>query len=277
VPAPEPAAAPWRCPACGGRLGFLAGERRWACGQGHSFDAAREGYVNLLLSGRRRSRQPGDSAEMVAARRRFLATGAYDPMTAELARVVASYGPATVLDVGCGEGRHTRALTAPLVLGLDVARPAVAAAARVHRQGWYAVASAADIPLDDASVDLALNVFGPVVPAELVRVVRPGGWVLAAHPGPEHLAGVRALVYDQARPHDVKPPLRNSTDRFAPVGTSRVSFPVSVAGAEQLQDLFAMTPYRWHARPGIYDRLTAAARPSFTTTADIQLTLYQRT
>jgi 23S rRNA (guanine745-N1)-methyltransferase len=273
---PEPAAAPWRCPVCQARLAFFDRERRWACGQGHSFDAAREGYVNLLLSGQRRSRQPGDSAEMVAARRRFLATGAYDPLTADLARVVASCSPATVLDVGCGEGRHARALTASLVLGLDVARVAVAAAARAHRQGWYAVASAADIPLDDACVDLALNVFGPVVPAELARVVRPGGWVLAAHPGAEHLAEVRALVYDQARPHEVKPPLRNSAECFAPIRATRASFPVTVAGAEQLRDLFAMTPYRWHARPDIYSRLAAAAQPTFTTTADIQLTLYQR-
>lgn len=231
--------------------------------------------MNLLLSGRRRSRQPGDSAEMVAARRRFLAAGAYDPITTELAGLVTSRSPATVLDVGCGEGRHTRAVTAPLVLGLDVARTAVASAARAHREGWYAVASAADIPLGDACIDLALNVFGPVAPAELARVVRPGGWVLAAHPAAEHLAEVRALVYDQARPHEVKAPLRNSAD-FAQVGAARVTFTITVAGAEQLQDLFAMTPYRWHARPDIYDRLSAAARPTFTTTADVQLTLYQR-
>jgi 23S rRNA (guanine745-N1)-methyltransferase len=139
------------------------------------------------------------------------------------------------------------------------------------------VASAADIPLDDACVDLALNVFGPVVPGELARVVRTGGWVLAAHPGAEHLAQVRALVYDQARPHEIKPPLRNSADCFAPIRGTRVSFLVTVAGAEQLRDLFAMTPYRWHARPEIYNRLAAAAQPTFTTTADIQLTLYQRT
>lgn len=247
------------------------------CGHGHSFDVAREGYVNLLVPGRRRSRQPGDTAEMVAARRRFLATGAYDPMTDELASVVASRHPAMMLDVGCGDGRHTRAMPASVILGLDVAKPAVVAAARAHRQGWYAVASAADIPLDTASIDLALTVFGPVEAAELARVIRPGGWVVAAHPGADHLAEIRALVYDTPRPHEIKPPLRHSVHWFTQISATRICFPVAVAGPERLQDLFAMTPYRWHAGREIHHRLAAAARARFTATADIQLTLYERT
>lgn len=271
------AVAPWRCPVCRARLALIEEQRRWACGRGHSFDVAREGYVNLLVAARRRSRQPGDSAEMVAARRRFLATGAYDPMTEKLAGVVASRHPAVVLDVGSGEGRHTRAIAASLILGLDIAKPAVAAAARAHRQGWYAVASAADIPLDDASVDLAVNVFGPVEAVELARVVRPGGWVVAAHPGADHLTEIRALVYDEPRPHEIKPPLRNSADWFTQVGVTRICFPVAVAGPEQLLDLFAMTPYRWHAARETHRHLAAAARACFTVTADIQLTLYERT
>ncbi|MHB8457562.1 MAG: putative RNA methyltransferase, partial [Acidimicrobiales bacterium] len=69
--------APWICPVCRGRLCLSELGQQWACPLGHSFDVAREGYVNLLLAGQRRSRQPGDSAEMVSARRRFLATGAF--------------------------------------------------------------------------------------------------------------------------------------------------------------------------------------------------------
>ena len=269
--------APWRCPVCQARLAFIGDERRWVCGHGHSFDVARDGYVNLLVKGRRQNRQPGDNAEMVAARRRFLATGAYDPMTDELASLAAGLRPAIALDVGCGEGRHTRAIPAAVTLGVDVAKPAVAAAAKAHPQGWYAVANAADIPLDDASADLALNVFGPVAAAELARVVRPGGWVVAAHPGTEHLAELRALVYDEPRPHAIKPPLRHSADWFTQISATRMRFPVAVAGQEQLRDLFAMTPYRWHAGRGIHDQLASAAQACFTTTADIQITLYKRT
>jgi 23S rRNA (guanine745-N1)-methyltransferase len=246
------------------------------CREAHSFDVAREGYVNLLTVGRRRTWQPGDSAEMVTARRRFLATGAYDPLSAAVAAVVAAEQPTVVLDVGCGEGRHTRALAAPQVLGIDIAKAAVAAAARVHPAGWYAVASAADVPLDDAAVDVAVNVFGPVIGAELGRVVRPGGAVVVAHPGPAHLEGLRSLVYPDARQHEVKPPLRAAGDWFTQTDAQPVTFPVVAMDQASLRDLFAMTPYRWHAPRDIDERIAAAASPRFETVADLRITVYRR-
>lgn len=247
------------------------------CPGDHSFDVARQGYVNLLLAGQRRSRKPGDSPEMVSARNRFLATGAFDPISAELAEVVGREGPEIVIDVGCGEGRHTRHLEAPVVLGVDVAKSAVAIAARSDPGGWYAVASAAELPLEDAAVDAAVDVFGPVFPAELARVVRTDGSVVAVHPGPDHLANLRALVYADARPHEVKPPLRGAMDLFVLVESTSVSFPVVVPDADLLEDLFTMTPYRWHAPSDIRERLATAASPCFRTVADVRLSTYRRT
>ena len=264
--------SPWVCPAC---RGGLHGGRPLRCDAGHSFDVAREGYVNLLLAHQRRSRRPGDSDEMVAARRRFLATGAYDPLTDALARLVSAEEPHVVVDVGCGDGRHTRRLEAPVVAGVDVSKRAIALAARAHRAGWYAVASAADLPLGAASVDVVVEVFGPVVAAELVRVVRPGGAVVMAHPGPEHLAELRALVYADAHAHEVKPPLRGVPEWFETVGSETLTFPVVVADRAVLADLFAMTPYRWHAPPAIAERLAEAPHP-FTTAVDVVITTYRR-
>jgi 23S rRNA (guanine745-N1)-methyltransferase len=268
--------APWRCPVCRERLSIRDGGRRWECRENHSFDVAREGYVNLLTAARRRARRPGDSAEMISARRRFLATGVYDPLSSAIAAVVAAEQPEVVLDVGCGEGRHTRAVSAPLVLGIDVAKPAVAAAARAHRAGWYAVASAADLPLDDTAVDVALNVFGPVAGAELGRAIRSGGAAVTAHPGPDHLEGLRLLVYPDARQHEVKPPLRAASDWFTQTDSLSVTFPVVATDKASLRDLFAMTPYRWHAPRDIEERIAAAVSPRFETVADLRITVYRR-
>lgn len=269
-------AGTWRCPVCRDDLALSKAERRWACPAGHSFDVAREGYVNLLLAGQRRSRQPGDSPEMVGARRRFLATGAYDPLSAAVARAVAAEQPSVVLDVGCGEGRHTRSLSAPAVLGIDVAKAAVAAAARSDPRGSYAVASAADLPLHDDAVDVAVNVFGPVIAAELARVVRPGGAVVTAFPGAGHLEHLRSIVYPDARPHEVKPPLRDANEWFRQTGSLSVTFTLAVTDVAALRDLFAMTPYRWHAPPDMDDRIAAAISPRFETLADIQVATYCR-
>jgi 23S rRNA (guanine745-N1)-methyltransferase len=267
---------PWRCPVCRDDLARYDAERRWACPAGHSFDVAREGYVNLLLSGQRRSRQPGDSPEMIGARRRFLGTGAYDPLSASIARAVAAARPTVVLDVGCGEGRHTRSVIAPAVLGVDVAKAAVAAAARAHPGGSYAVASAYDLPVQDASVDVAVNVFGPVSAAELARVVRPGGVVVAAFPGTGHLEQLRSMVYPDPRPHAVKPPLRDADEWFVQTASLSVTFTLVVTDVAALRDLFAMTPYRWHAPRDMDDRIAAALSPRFETLADIEVATYSR-
>lgn len=266
----------WRCPVCQLALQRQDDERRWTCSSGHHFDIAKEGYVNLLVAGQRRARRPGDSTEMVAARRRFLATGRFDPLSRAVARSLEGTGCDVVVDVGCGDGRHTRAVTAPVVLGFDVSKAAVATAARRHPSGSYAVASAADVPLSDKAVDAATVIFGPVFPDELARVVRAGGFVVAAYPGPGHLGALRELVYAEARPHEIKAPLRDSAATFEEVDTTEVSFPVEVDDYSTLHDLFAMTPYRWHAPPDMEARLAAAVAAPFETVADIRLTRYRR-
>ena len=87
------------CPICGGPI--EAGERSWRCAEGHCFDVARQGYVNLLPVQQKHSLHPGDTPAQVHARRRFLSAGFYAPIAEA---VCALLGPAArVLDVGCGE------------------------------------------------------------------------------------------------------------------------------------------------------------------------------
>jgi 23S rRNA (guanine745-N1)-methyltransferase len=181
-----------------------------------------------------------------------------------------------VLDAGCGEGRHTRTIGAPVVAGVDVAKAAIAVAARAHPAGQYAVASTADLPLADGTADVAMVVFAPVIEPELARVTRAGGTVVVAHPGADHLAGLRRLVYAQPRPHQPRPPISADSDWFAVMGTTSVRFDVSATDAGHLSDMFAMTPYRWHAPPDIASRLAEAASRGFQTLADVRITCYRR-
>ena len=95
--------------------------------------------------------------------------------------------------------------------------------------------------------------------------------------GPRHLASLRALVYAEARPHEVKIPLRDAPDWFETTGSETVTFPLVIADAGVLADLFAMTPYRWHAPPDIAARLTDAAVGGFATDVDVVITTCRRT
>ncbi|WP_236744280.1 putative RNA methyltransferase [Marinobacter similis] len=67
----------------------------WRCESGHSFDIARQGYVHLLPVQKKRSREPGDSKDMVAARQRFLNAGFYDAISDAVNRIVAGGLPET--------------------------------------------------------------------------------------------------------------------------------------------------------------------------------------
>ena len=107
-------AAPLECPVCGRALG--ASGTACTCPSGHSFDIAREGYVNLLAPQHRTRGIDGDTAEMLRARRRFLGAGHYAPLRDLLAEKTAALlgGNAAarpprrrhVLEVGCGEGYY---------------------------------------------------------------------------------------------------------------------------------------------------------------------------
>src|SRR5690242_21862739 len=84
--------------------------RRFVCERGHAFDVARSGYVNLLQPNERRSRNPGDTAEAVAARRRVWSAAAMPPLSVTGNRV---------LDIGCGDGYWLASSNVPERVGID--------------------------------------------------------------------------------------------------------------------------------------------------------------
>ena len=96
------------CPIDGQRL--EAHEKQLVCGNGHSFDIARQGYVNLLPVQHKRSKQPGDSKEMVVARTEFLDSGVYQPIVNKLVEItlaqITGDKEVCLMDAGCGEGYY---------------------------------------------------------------------------------------------------------------------------------------------------------------------------
>lgn len=88
----------------------------------------------------KRSRDPGDSAEMMQARRAFLDAGHYRPLRDAIAERLRHYAPTDLLDIGCGEGYYTHAFAAiaSRSWGLDVSKPAIRAAAKRYPQVNFA-------------------------------------------------------------------------------------------------------------------------------------------
>jgi SAM-dependent methyltransferase len=127
----------------------------------------------------------------------------------ETRAVLAALGPiagCTVADVGCGTGRLTDLLaaTGAFAVGVDL-DPAMLTVAAGRAPGRIIRADAARLPLADASVDAAVTVAtleftddAGTVLAEMARVTRPGGRVVAAVLNPTSLWG----LLDRPTRHD---------------------------------------------------------------------------
>lgn len=180
-----------RCPRCGGSCTLTGAAVR--CAQGHAFDLARQGYVNLTGAA-----QPAhaDTPAMVAARAELLDSGRYAVITEALVDALPP-GARDLLDVGTGTGHYAAAVLDDRpdarALGLDVSVAACRRAARRHPRLAVVTADAwAPLPVVDAGVDAVLTVFSPRNAPEFVRVLRPDGSVITATPGPGHLAELRS-------------------------------------------------------------------------------------
>ena len=67
-----------KCPVCDAPL--INETQTLRCSNNHTFDRAKQGYVNLLLNQDKKSQHPGDTLEMVQARQRFLGLEHYFPI-----------------------------------------------------------------------------------------------------------------------------------------------------------------------------------------------------
>ena len=230
------------CPLCG--MPLTREERVWRCENRHSFDIARQGYVNLLPVQQKRSLQPGDTREQVLSRREFLDGGFYRPIADALCQMAKDHrcgGP--ILDVGCGEGyyaaRLARELECPLT-GLDISKEAVRCAAGRYKDAQWLCASAARLPLADASVGLITSLFALTVPGEFARVLRPEGAFIQVLAAEDHLLGLKSIIYPELthKEKDSVPVIPG----FRLVESRSVRFSFTVEET-QVQNLLSMTPH----------------------------------
>jgi 23S rRNA (guanine745-N1)-methyltransferase len=263
------------CPLCHQPL--LQQATSFRCDAGHQFDQAKEGYVNLLPVQHKGSREPGDSAEMLQARRAFLDAGHYQPLRDGVAGILGDHlkGQASqVLDIGCGEGYYTAAMADALpqaqLFGLDVAKAAIRMAAKRYNAVKFCVASSQRLPFADASLDGVVRIYAPCNDDELSRVIKSGGYLLTVTPGPHHLQQFKALIYREVQLHAAEEKMYAG---FKQVDQQNLNYSMTLSGSEAVS-LLQMTPFAWRAREEVWQNLAASS--VFTCDADFMLTLWQR-
>ncbi len=169
--------------------------RRLVCSRGHSFDVARSGYVNLLQPQDRRSKEPGDTAAAVAARRRLHDRGVTEPLLNAVAELANGSPNDAVFDAGCGDGYYLGSLAQRIGFdahGVDISIPAVNAAAQRYPACEWIVANADRfVPYADRAFSLVLSITARMNAEEFHRVLREDGRLLVAIPAPDDLIELR--------------------------------------------------------------------------------------
>jgi 23S rRNA (guanine745-N1)-methyltransferase len=209
--------------------------------------------VNLLLAQHKRSKNPGDSDEMIRSRQAFLNKGYYKILSDAIVQKLSSMPQAfeqNILDVGCGEGYYMQAMVdasanANLSLwGIDISKSAVKLAGKRKMGAMLCVASAYDLPFFDESFSSIVSVFSPVSASEIERLLKSDGNIIMVGPAEEHLKGLTAHIYDEVLAHKGNYSVIDESESFVLKEQIEIKEEI-VVKQEDILDLLRMTPYYW--------------------------------
>ncbi len=263
------------CPIC--KEPFQQNGNSLICPNKHCYDRSKRGYVNFLRPSKAGGVRHGDDKQMVESRKNFLNAGFYTPLCEAVTALVSHTDQKgmCVLDAGCGEGYYTEAvknaLKSKYVYGIDVSKDAIHAASVRDRSLCLAVASIFDLPLQEESMDILINLFAPYDSKEFSRVLKKKGLLIRAFPAERHLWELKTAVYDT--------PYENEIDSFALEGfqmktKQQIVFPLILQKKEDIAALFQMTPYYYKTSREGQARL--AALDALETHAEFYLVSYQK-
>lgn len=273
-----------QCPVCQNSLEKL--EKRYVCSCSHSFDIAREGYVNLLLANQKKSKEPGDNTLMIESREYFLGRGFYDRLSDRLNAMIAEMvknrldaKPFRILDLGCGEGFYSDRLLQFLeknglmgrveIFGIDISKIAIQKAAKRNSRIRFCIGSNYRLPYMSESFDCVFSIFSPLDACELKRVLASDGRFISVRPGAGHLRELAALIYDEV---ELQGKTIDLSEQFSLLEKSSLQYAIHLASNRDIMSLVAMTPYYWHSNKGKRVPLSG----TLSVGVDFQFSLFQK-
>ncbi|WP_367172268.1 methyltransferase domain-containing protein [uncultured Cetobacterium sp.] len=270
------------CPVCKSKMKKI--ERKYICENNHSYDVSKYGHVNLLLSNQKNSKVPGDSKEMVLSRKNYLEKGNYEGISNGVNKIVCDNldekSEINILDIGCGEGYYTNRLRDTLdalniksnIVGIDISKEAVIAAAKSYKGIEWVVASASSLPLEDESLDFIICMFAKIIPEEKMRTLKKGGKLIVVSTGEEHLLQMKEVVYENVRVECYSPV--EDLNIFSHIETVNIKYKTKIEGQESIENLFNMTPYRWRSPKEGVDKLFLLNE--LETTVEVNIDIFEK-
>jgi len=284
-----------RCPVCQQELNETENKKSFQCNNNHLFDRSKQGYVNLLLNHQKKSKNPGDTQDMVKARSAFLNHEYYRPVSQAFIALAARYARTAkpndsayaYVDIACGEGYYTSAVHNALcdvvrahhsveTYGLDISTPAIKAAAKRNTEITWLVASAYQLPLPSKAIDFASCLFCRLDYEEVLRILKTEGICIVATTGPNHLIELRELIYDKLKSDPV--PLSEHSDlstELQIIAQENIKNSVIINSSEMINNLLLMTPHYWRSTLSAHQKI--AKLQQLTVTIDIAFTVLKKT
>ncbi len=265
------------CPVCGE---FLCRENRaYICKNRHSFDIAKQGYVNLLQSNQSKLKRHGDDKLMINSRFDFLNKGYYEPLLDRLCKCCEKYLPdrADIIDAGCGDCYYSSGILERCsgrqfnIFGVDISKDAVIRASKRNAEIRLAIGSVFSLPFPDGGADAILNIFSPFAPDEYRRILKRGAYLFRVVPLENHLYSLKEKIYDT--------PYRNTVAPFECEGfeieeSIELKYIMHIQGEDDVEALFKMTPYYY--KTSITDQRKLSGLQELDTEAEFLLLAYRR-
>lgn len=228
------------CPVCGKKLyGYI---NSYMCENKHTYDISKEGYVNFVLCNAKNSKQPGDSKEMMIARRNFLSSNGYKPLLDKIIEIIReNVKDGVIVEAGCGEGYYIseiqKVLTNFSCYGFDISKDAIKMASKRNKDVKFFVSSSYKTNIAHGTINCLLVVFAPFCENEFYNITNKDSTVIVVKPNYNHLIEMRNEFYGS-----VEGSKESKYSKFKLVKSYNVSYDMYLS-KEQTINLFMMTPF----------------------------------
>ncbi len=262
------------CPVC--KEALLLTERTYKCKSNHSFDKAKEGYVNLLVGKHKDGSLIGDNKDMAKSRKAFLEKGYYSALSKGLIDIIKSFNMSNLViaDICCGEGYYGNEIKKSLeceACGFDISKEMIRLASKRKNSITYFVANLSRIPLQDNSIDVAFHLFAPFHEKELKRITKNEGYIITVVSGENHLFELKSILYESPYKNDEMPP---KTEVLKLIDKIKITEKVILNSSEDIEALFKMTPYYYHTKEEDKAKLTGIE--ALEVTVDFAVYVYKK-
>lgn len=246
----------FQCPVCGSSM-QVVDLKSLVCSHNHTFDFAKQGYVNLLT----RPTKTKYKKDLFQARRKLYAEGGFfEPLIRSIAKFIIKQASKKetvyVLDSGCGEGFHLSNVCEIVTavgktvtgVGVDLSKEGVAIASQHDSNKIWCVADLARAPFKDKQFDVILNILSPSNYTQFNRLLKPNGFVLKVVPQNGYLKELRDAFFDEAekQTYSNKGTVDRFQEAFPEFDRSRICYTMSL-DQPSIHSLVRMTPLAWRA------------------------------